>query len=74
MKPGDVILRNCRPEWLKVARVIWSAHRDLGLPDDEAGYAAVADELSRLVELGELEVAGNPSNWRGSEVRLSSKQ
>lgn len=73
MEPSDAVLRNCRPTWLKVARVIASAHNELGLPDDEAGYALVESELLRLIELEELEVAGNPSNWRHSEVRLATR-
>lgn len=74
MEPSSAILRNCRPTWLKVARVIASAHSELGLPDEEADYYAVADELLRLVELGELEIAGDPANWRYSEVRLACER
>jgi hypothetical protein len=66
------ILGNCRPTWLKVARVVAFTHRDLGSPDDEAAYDAIALELAKLVETGMLEAVGDLSNWRESEVRLAS--
>jgi hypothetical protein len=68
---SEAILRNCKPTWLKVARVIVFTHRDLGLPDDEATYDSVALELAKLVETGTLEAVGDLSNWRESEVRLA---
>jgi hypothetical protein len=70
---SEAILSNCQPTWLKVARVVASTHRDLGLPDDEVAYDAVALELARLVETGTLEAVGDLSNWRESEVRLATR-
>lgn len=68
---SEAILNNCRPTWLKVARVIAVAHRDSGLPDDETALDSVALELRKLVETGTLEAVGDLSNWRESEVRLT---
>ena len=68
---SDVILDNCRPTWLKVARVVAFAHRDAGLPDDKAALDSVALKLKKLVEAGTLEAVGDLSNWRESEVRLA---
>lgn len=68
----EAILANCRSSWLKVARVIWFAHRDLALPDDEASHDLIAAELAKLVHAGELEAVGDLSNWRHSEVRLAA--
>ena len=68
---SEAILGNCRPTWLKVARVIAFEHRDLGLPDDEATHDSVALELTKLVETGRLEAIGDLADWRNSEVRLT---
>ena len=72
MSTSDAILAHCHPAWLKVARVIWFAHRDLGLPDDEASHDLVALELGKLVQAGILETVGHLSDWRHSEVRLAT--
>jgi hypothetical protein len=71
---SEAILDNCRPTWLKVARVVALAHRDSGLSDDDAAFDSVALELKKLVETGALEALGNPSNWRESEVRLANTE
>lgn len=68
---SKAILDNCRPTWLKVARVVAYAHRDFGLPDNEAALDSVALELEKLVATGTLEAVGDLSNWRESEVRLA---
>jgi len=68
----EAILANCRTNWLKVARVVWSAHRDLALPDDEASLDLVAVGVTTLVRAGELEAIGDLSDWRHSEVRLTA--
>ena len=68
---SKAILGNCRPTWLKAARVVVFAHGDLGLPDDEAALDSVALELEKLVETGTLEAVGDLSNWWESEVRLA---
>lgn len=68
---SEAILNNCRPTWLKVARVVVFAHRDSGLPDDEAALESVALELKKLIEAGTLEAVGDLSKWRESEVRLA---
>jgi hypothetical protein len=68
----DAIINNCRSTWLKVARVVSFAHRELGLQDDEASFDLVASELVKLVEAGRLEAVGDLSDWRHSEVRLAT--
>lgn len=65
----SVILSNCHEKWLKVARVVWRVHMELSLPDDDDGYALVENELKHMVDDGILEVVGDLSNWRQSEVR-----
>ena len=66
----SVILSNCRDKWQKVARVVWRSHNELSLPDDDESYALVEQELKALVGEGALEIAGDLSRWRDSEVRL----
>lgn len=68
---SDAILSNCRPTWLKVARVVAFSHRDLGSSDDEATYETLAAELTVLVGAGRLEAIGDLSDWRNSEARLT---
>ena len=48
MPISDAILKHCRPTWRKAARVVWSAHRDLGLTDDKASYEVAAADLTSL--------------------------
>ena len=64
------ILANCRLRWQKVAKVIYLAREQSGLPDDDASYDLVADRLNSLIESGKLEAVGNIDNRRRSEVRL----
>ena len=66
----NAILRNCRADWLKVARVISFAHRELKLPNDDASYDLVEQALADLVDSHELEAQGDITDWRHSEVRL----
>ena len=69
-KIADAIIHNCRADWQKVAKVVWRAHLELKLPDDDAGYDMVAKALAELVYARELEAQGDVTNWRHSEVRL----
>jgi len=64
-------LSNCRLTWLKIARVVAFAHRDLGSSDDEATYETLAAELTTLVGAVRLEAIGDLLDWRNSEVRLT---
>lgn len=67
----EAILSNCRPKWLKVARVIYDTRVQLALPDNDESDDLIAQQLTDLVEKGELNAAGDLSNWRASEVRLA---
>jgi hypothetical protein len=67
----SAILRNCRCQWRKVARVVWLTHNELSFPDSGASYDIVEQELKTMVDGGVLEIAGDLSNWRYSEVRLA---
>lgn len=71
MPISDAILKHCRPTWRKAARVVWSAHRDLGLTDDKASYEVAAADLTKFVYSGKLETVCDLSDWRHSEVRLT---
>jgi ribosome-binding ATPase YchF (GTP1/OBG family) len=66
----QAILSNCRSNWLKVARVVHMAREQCSLTDCNESYELVGQELTKLVEDGELESVGDLSNWRRSEVRL----
>lgn len=68
---AEAILKQCRADWLKAGTVLFRARDELELPDDEASYALLALELTRLVEGGRVEAAGDPAIWRRSEVRLA---
>jgi hypothetical protein len=71
MPISDAILKHCRSTWRKAARVVWSAHRDLGLTDDEASYDVAAAELIKYAYSGKLETVGDLSDWRQSELQLT---
>ena len=92
MSPDEVdqaILAFCKPQFLKVARVIMDVATALKVPFPmERIFIAVpkahekpmgtdvdviADRIKALVKAKKLESAGNLDGWGSSEIRLSKK-
>jgi hypothetical protein len=85
----QTILASCKPQFLKVARVIIDVSKALNVPipmerllvDVPETFKAppgtevdfIADRIKALVEAGRLESAGNLDRWRYSEIRLTGK-
>jgi hypothetical protein len=92
MSPDEVdqaILAFCKPQFLKVARVIMDvpAAFKVPFPMERIFIAApkacekpmgtdvdfIADRIKALVKAKKLESAGNLDGWGSSEIRLSKK-
>ena len=92
MSPDEVdqaILAFCKPQFLKVARVIMDvpAAFKVPFPMERIFTAApkarekpmgtdvdfIADRIKALVKAKKLESAGNLDGWGSSEIRLSKK-
>jgi hypothetical protein len=84
----QTILACCKPQFLKVARIIVDVTTALKVPKplderlfiDEAlenpmgtEVEFIADRIKVLVRAGTLESAGNLDRWRFSEIRLTGK-
>ena len=84
----QTILACCKPQFLKVARIILDVAKALKVPKplDERLFIDdtlenpmgtkvdfIADRIKALVEAGRLESAGNLDRWRYSEIRLTGK-
>ena len=65
----QTILACCKPQFLKVIRIIGDVDR--ALKDVKADF--VADRIKALVKAGRLESAGNLNRWEASEIRLTGK-
>jgi hypothetical protein len=65
----QTILACCKPQFLKVIRIIGDIDR--ALKDVRADF--VADRIKALVKAGRLEAAGNLNRWEASEIRLTGK-
>jgi hypothetical protein len=65
----QTILACCKPQFLKVIRIIGDVDR--ALKDVKADF--VADRIKALVKAGRLEAAGNLNRWERSEIRLTAK-
>jgi hypothetical protein len=92
MSPEQVdrtILACCKPQFLKVARVIHDVATELKVPipmerllvdvpetfQKPSGMAVdfIADRIKALVKAARLESSGNLDQWRYSEIRLTGK-
>ena len=92
MSPDQVdqaILAFCKPQFLKVARVIWDVATALKVPfpverifiDVPTAFKKpmglevdfIADRIKALVKAQKLESAGNLNRWGFSEIRLPKK-
>jgi len=59
--------------WLKIAMVMARVERRMRDVHPELSYLFYTERLLGLIEKGELEVRGNPTHIRFSEVRLPEK-
>ena len=58
----QTILASCKPQFLKVARIIGDVER-----------ALKGTNVDFIVKAGRLEAAGNLNRWEASEIRLTGK-
>ena len=61
------ILSAVNSHWQKVAMIVAKAMTEPGLSAPDADH--IAARITALVGSGDLEIRGNPENWRSSEVR-----
>ncbi len=68
----QAILAAAKPTWLKVAMVIVTAAKAVGMdvPEEEEGYKVISSRIEALVHEGRLAAQGDLRRWRHSEVRL----
>jgi hypothetical protein len=69
----EAILAHCRPQFLKVARVISHAADALEVSTN-AKIRFIANRVKALVKAGRLESAGDLDQWGYSEIRLREKK
>jgi Protein of unknown function len=79
----QAILAACKPQFLKVARIIGDVANALNVStrveesEDPRGRDAefdfIADRIKALVKAKKLESAGNLGRWGWSEIRLTGK-
>jgi len=68
------ILACCKPEFLKVARVLGDVAKLLNGPKvAEKDVGLIADRIKALVKAARLESQGDLDQWRFSEIRLPEK-
>jgi hypothetical protein len=65
----QTILACCKPQFLKVVRIIGDVERAL----KGTNVDFIADRIKALVKAGRLESAGNLNRWETSEIRLTRK-
>jgi hypothetical protein len=65
----ETVLEQSAPKFLKVAIVIARTSKVLGENSDEF-YERIAGRMTSLTKRRKLEVDGDLSHWRNSEVRL----
>jgi hypothetical protein len=68
----EAILAHCKPQFLKVAKIIYYVANGLERSSEEAVYF-MSDRIKALVAAERLEAAGNLDWWTYSEVRLAEK-
>jgi hypothetical protein len=65
----QTILACCKPQFLKVVRIIGDVERVL----NGTKVDFIADRIKALVKTGRLESAGNLNRWEASEIRVTGK-
>ena len=69
----QAILASCKPQFMKVARIVGDVAVALNVPTDvEKDF--IADRIKALVKAERLESQGNLDRWRFSEIRLPEKK
>ncbi len=68
----QAILVCCKPQFLKVARVVGDVAIALEVPRD-MDKDFIADRIKALVKAERLESQGDLDQWRFSEIRLPEK-
>jgi hypothetical protein len=68
----QTILQHCKPQFLKVARIVGDVAVALKVPMD-VDKSFIADRIKALVKAERLESQGNLDRWRFSEIRLTEK-
>jgi hypothetical protein len=70
----QAILACCKPQFLKVARILGDVAVALKVPIDvDRDLDFVSDRIKALVKAGRLESQGDLDRWRYSEIRLAGK-
>ena len=70
----QAILALCKPQFLKVARILGDVAKALKAPmSADSDLDFITDRIKALVKAGQLESQGNLDRWRHSEIRLPAK-
>ena len=70
----QAILACCKPQFLKVARILGDVAVALKVPIDvDRDLDFISDRIKALVKAGRLESQGDLDRWRYSEIRLAGK-
>ena len=72
MSPDLIDQQHCKPQFLKVARIVGDVAVALKVPMD-VDKSFIADRIKALVKAERLESQGNLDRWRFSEIRLTEK-
>ena len=73
MSPSQIdaiILSHAKPLLKKVAAIIGKVANECERQGTPVTYEEIAGRIEALVKAGQLEAAGDLSNWRRSDVRL----
>jgi len=67
----QAILACCKPQFLKVARILTDVAKTLKVEiNEDRGFDFIADRIKALVEAGHLESQGDLDRWTYSEIRF----
>jgi hypothetical protein len=70
----QAILACCKPQFLKVARILGDVAVALKVPIDvDRDLDFISDRIKALVKAGRLKSQGDLDRWRYSEIRLAGK-
>jgi hypothetical protein len=72
----DAIVRNAVDgRWRKFAMIVAIALTDSSVAEDDDPNITdrIASRIAAMIDAGEFEVAGNPIQWRHSEIRRTSR-
>jgi len=67
----QAILACCKPQFLKVARILTDVAKTLKVEiNEDRGFDFIAERIKALVEAGHLESQGDLDRWTYSEIRF----